>query len=78
MLIATVRRFWRWPESVEDQVSADIRRVVQVSEPYLMAGGIAIDLLQVAKRIGPQREAAEHEDLSGEESLTLDSVVDDD
>ena len=77
MLIATVRRFWRWPESVEDQVSADIRRVVQVSEPDLMAGGIAIDLLQVA-RIGPQREAAEHKDLSGEESLTLDSVINDD
>ena len=45
----------------------DIRLVVQVSKPYLMAGGIAIDLLQVAKRIGPQREAAEHKDLSGEE-----------
>ena len=78
MLIATVRRFWRWPEFIEDQVSADIRQVVQVSEPYLIAGGIAIDLLQVAKRIGPQHEVAEHEDLSGEESLTLDSVVNDD
>ena len=43
-----------------------------------MAGGIAIDLLQVAKQIFPQCEAAEHEDLSGEESLALDSVVDDD
>ena len=43
-----------------------------------MARGVAIDLLQVAKRIGPQREAVEHEDLSGEESLTLDSVVNDD
>ena len=43
-----------------------------------MAGGIAIDLLQVAKRIGPQREAAEHEDLSGEESLTLDNIINDD
>ena len=60
----TVRRSWRWPESVEDQVPANIRCVVQVSEPYLVAGGIAIDLLQVAKRIGPQCEAAEHEDLS--------------
>ena len=69
---------WRWPESVEDQVSTDIRRVVQVSEPNLMSGGIAIDLLQAAEWIGPQREAAEHEDLSGEENLTLDSVVDDD
>ena len=30
-----------------------------------MAGGIAIDLLQVAKRIGPEREAARYGDLSG-------------
>ena len=43
-----------------------------------MARGVAIDLLQVAKRIGPQRKAAEHEDLSGEEGLTLDGVIDDD
>ena len=35
----------------------------------------AFDLLQMAKRIGPQCEAAEHEDLSGEKSLTLDGVV---
>ena len=42
-----------------------------------MGRGVAIDLLQMAKRIGPQCEAAEHEDLSGEESLTLDRVVDD-
>ena len=43
-----------------------------------MARGVALDLLQVAKRIGPQCEAAEHEDLSGKESLALDCVVDDD
>ena len=73
----TVRRSWRRPESVEDQVSANIRCVVQVSEPNLVAGGIAVDLLQMAKRIGPQREAAEHEDLSGDKSLALDRVVDD-
>ena len=78
MLIVTVRRSWRRPESIEDQVSADISRVVQVSEPDLVAGGIAVDLLQMAKRIGPQSEAAEHEDLSGGKSLTLDRVVDDD
>ena len=30
-----------------------------------MARGVAIDLLQMAKRVGPQCEAAEHEDLSG-------------
>ena len=53
MLVVTVRCSWRWPESVEDQVPANICRVVQVPEPDLVAGGIAIDLLQVAKRIGP-------------------------
>ena len=43
-----------------------------------MAGAVAIDLLQMAKRIGPQCEAAEYEDLSGEENLTLDRIVADD
>ena len=40
-----------------------------------MARGVAVDLLQMAKRVGPQCEAAEHEDLSGEKSLTSDGVV---
>ena len=57
MLIVTVRRSWRRPESVEDQFSANVRRVVQVSEPDLVARGVAVDLLQMAKRIGPQCEA---------------------
>ena len=78
MLIVTVRHSWRRPESIEDQVSADIGRLVQVSEPDVMARGVAVDLLQMAKRVGPQCEAAEHEDLSGEESLTLDHIVVDD
>ena len=43
-----------------------------------MARGVAIDLLQMAKRVGPQYEAAEYEDLSGEENLTLDRIVVDD
>ena len=43
-----------------------------------MARGVAFDLLQVAKRIGPQSEAAEDEDLSGEKSLTLDRIIVDD
>ena len=63
-------------ESVEDQVSADIGRIVQTYKSDLMARGVAFDLLQMAKRIGPQCKAAEYEDLSGEKSLTLDSVVD--
>ena len=40
-----------------------------------MARGVALDLLQMAKRVGPQYEATEYEDLSREESLTLDGVV---
>ena len=76
MLVVTVRRSWRRLGSAEDQVSADICNVVQVSEPDLVARGEAVDLLQLAKRIGPQCEAAEHKDLSGEKSLTLDRVVD--
>ena len=41
-----------------------------------MARGVAFDLLQMTKRIGPQCEADEHKDLSGEKSLALDRVVD--
>ena len=65
-------------ESVEDQVPAAVSRVVQISKSDLMARGVAFDLLQMAKRIGPQCEAAEDEDLSGEKSLTLDCIVVDD
>ena len=65
-------------ESVEDQVSADVRDIVQAPKSDPMARGIAVNLLQMAKRVGPQCEAAEYEDLSGEESLTLDRVVVDD
>ena len=68
----------RGPESVEDQVSADVRDVVQAPESDLMARGVACDLLQMAKRVGPQCEAAKYEDLSGEEDLPLDSIVVDD
>ena len=78
MLVVTVRHSWHRPKYVEDQVSADIGRVVQVSEPDLMARGVALDLLQMAKRIGPQCEATEYEDLFGEEDFSLDSIVLDD
>ena len=50
----------------------------QAPKSDLMARGIAVDLLQVAKRVGPQCEAAEHKDLSGEEGFPLDSIVVDD
>ena len=43
-----------------------------------MSRGIAIDLLQMTKRVGPWYESAEYEDLSGEENLTLDRIVEDD
>ena len=65
-------------ESVEDQLSVDIGRVVEASKPDLVARGIAFNLLQMAKRIGPQWKAAEYEDLSGEKSLTLDCIAIDD
>ena len=43
-----------------------------------MARGVALDLLQMAKRIGPQCEATEYKDLSREKNLTLDRIVIDD
>ena len=78
MLVMTVRRVRHGPESIEDQVSADVGRVVQTSKSDLMARGIALDLLQMAKRISPQCKAPEYEDLSGEKSLTLDRIAIDD
>ena len=78
MLIVTVRHTQQGLESVEDQVSVDVGCVVQVSKSDLIARGVALDLLQMAKRVGPQCEAAEYEDLSREENLTLDRIVTDD
>ena len=78
MPVVTVRRARLWLESVEDQVPADVSREVQTSKSDLTARGVAFDLLQLAKRIGPQCEAAEYEDLSGEENLPLDRIVEDD
>ena len=78
MLVGKVRRARQWLESVEDQVPADVSRVVKTSEFDLMARSVAFNLLQMAKRIGPQCKAAEYEDLSGEKSLSLDRIVIDD
>ena len=75
MLIVTMWRTRQGLESVEDQFSVDVGYVVQVSKSDLIARGVALDLLQMAKRVGPQYGAAEHEDLSGEKSLTQDGVV---
>ena len=75
MPIVTVQHTRLWLESIEDQGPADTRREVRTYKSDLMARGVAFDLLQMAKRIGPQCKAAEYEDLSGEKILTLDSVV---
>ena len=47
-----LRRTYHGLESVEDQVSANVGSVVQASKPDLMARGVAINLLQMAKRVG--------------------------
>ena len=60
---------------IEDRVSTGIRGVVQASKSDLVARGVAIDLLQMAKRVGPHYEATEHESLFGEESFSLDIVT---
>ena len=78
MPIMTVRHALLWLESVEDQVPTDVSREVQTYKSDQTARGVAFNLLQLAKRIGPQCEAAEYEDLSGEEGLTLDCIVVDD
>ena len=78
MPIVTVRCVQLRLEPVEDQVSEDVSRIVQTSKSDPMARGIAFNLLQTAKRIGPQCKAAEHEDLSGEKSFTLYRIVVDD
>ena len=49
MPIVTVQRARLWLEPVEDQVSADVSRVVQTPKSDLMARGVAFDMLQMAK-----------------------------
>ena len=78
MFIGATGSDCRGLESVEDQVSTDVRNVIQASESDLTARGVAVDLLQMAKRISPQCEAAEHKDLYGEKRFILDRAIDDD
>ena len=78
MIIGVARSGYCGLESSEDQVPTYVRNVVQASKSDLMARGVAVDLLEVAKRVGPQCEATEHEDLSEEEGFSLDSVTIDD
>ena len=75
MFIKVTRSGCRGLESGEDHISTGVRDVVQASKSDLMARGVAIDLLQMAKRVGPQYEAAEHKDLSGEEGFLFDGVA---
>ena len=60
MSLGVTRSGSRGLESSEDQVSTDVRDVVQALEFDLMARGVAFDLLQMAKRVGPQYEATEY------------------
>lgn len=53
MFIVAAGCIYHGLESVEYQVSMDVGSVVQASKPNLMARGVAIDLLQIAKRVGP-------------------------
>ena len=78
MLIGARGSDRRGLKSVEDQVSTDIRDVVQASKSDLVARGVAIDLLQMAERVGPRYEAAEHEDLSVEKGFSLNNATTDD
>ena len=78
MIIGMIGSGYRGIESGEDQVSTDVCDVVQASESDLIARGVAFALPQMAKCVGPQCEAAEHKDLSGEESFSADSAIIDD
>ena len=53
MLAVTVRHARLWLEAIKDQVPADVSGEVQTSKSDLTARGVAFDLLQMAKRIGP-------------------------
>ena len=78
MIIGVTGSGHRGVESGKDHVSTDVCDVVQAPKSDLMARGVAFDLLQMAKRVGPQCEAAEHKDLSGEESFSANSSIIDD
>ena len=78
MLAAIVWHARLWLKPIKDQVPADVNHEVQTSKPDLTARGVALDLLQMAKLVGLQYEAAEYEDLSGEKNFTLDCIVADD
>ena len=78
MFVKVTRSDRRGLKSGKDQISMDVRKVIQALKSDLMARGVAIDLLQMAEQVGPQYKAAEHKNLSGEEDLPMDCVVVDD
>ena len=51
MLVVTVWHTSHGLESVEDQVSMDVGRVVYASKPDLVARGVTLDLLQMASEL---------------------------
>ena len=77
MFIMAAGRGYHGVESVEDQVSVDVGGVVQASKPDLMARGVALDLLQMAKRVARSTKLPNMKICLGE-NLTLDRIVTDD
>ena len=62
-------------EPVEDQISSDVSNIVQVSKPDLVAGGITIDLLEAADRVGTKHKATEHKNLPREKNFLGHSII---
>ena len=56
-------------------MSSDISDIVQISKTDLVTRGVAVDLLQVANRVGTQCEAAKYKDLAGEKNLLRGSII---
>ena len=75
MSLGVTRSGSRGLESNKDQISTDVGNIVQTPKSDLMARGVAIDLLRVAKRVGAQCEVAEYEDLSGEEDFPWTALL---
>ena len=63
---------------MEDLVSSDISDIVEISKTDLVTRGVAVDLLQVANRVGTQCEATEYKDLVGEKNLLHSIIIVDD
>ena len=58
--------------------SSDISDIVEISKTDPVIGGVAVDPLQVANRVGTMCEAAEYKDLAGEKIFLHGSIVVDD